>query len=359
MRLKISDLQQVVEQTLQEKRAVDDFCNEIKKAFGPTVVVSEALESLVEQAHYRLDVLERTGRLGYVQFNSKSALRVANHRNPEVRRLAARLLPESSAVSFIYDKSSTVRSTAALKAPLKLIEAAMKKYPGDESLRDVFERRSLNERAESALDSAAAGPQGEDLLSDGWYEKTAHKLIQDYGRTLDTGWVPAAVNQLCSAARASNRFNIDAYKLMKKVTETLADSEEQRLKRFELHESVDSFGTHEHEFEVDVVTQLIEANLSAKEYIERANKLFSIKSASAPASLRKFSVNENRFSQILIPAVGVLPGSTFLRHVDEVALDTYVKNWNTVQSMHGNSYKLSWSPHPDSQSKFSFNLVLR
>jgi hypothetical protein len=359
MRLKISDLQQVVEQTLQEKRAVDDFCNEIKKAFGPTVVVSEALESLVEQAHYRLDVLERTGRLGYVQFNNRAALRVANHKNPEVRRLAARLLPESSSVSFIYDKNASVRSTAACSAPLKMVEAAMKKYPSDENLRDIFERRALNERADSALKAAAAGPPGEELLSDGWYEKTAHKLIQDYGRTLDTGWVPSAVNQLCSAARASNRFNIDAYKLMKKVTEVLADSEEKRLERFELKESAEYFSTSNEEFESDNVAELVEAKLSAKEYIEKANKLFSIKSAIAPASLRKFAVNENRFNQILIPTVGVLPSSRFLRHVDELALDTYVKHWNTVQSLHGNSYKLSWSPHPDSQNKFSFNLVLK
>jgi hypothetical protein len=356
MRLKLSDLQRVVEQATQEKTAVDAFCCEIKKAFGPTVMAADDLETLVEQANYRLDVLERTGRLGYISFSTSVASSVANHKNAAVRKLAVRLLPEEFSHKFINDLSPQVRATAATRVPLSVLKEAVKRRPNDVSLLDVFEIRALNERADSALEASAESPSGAEFLSDRWYEKTAHKLMQDYGRTLDTGWVPAAVNQFCSAARATNRFNVDAYKLMKKVVECLAERED---RKGSLKESIEPVSSQQEVEIVDPVQELVESGFSAKEYIKSANKIFGIVMSSVPRSLQKFQISESIDRQVVIPTIGRLPHKKPFRYLDEAALDTYVKHWNTLQTMHGNSYKLSWSPHPESQNKISFSLVLK
>jgi hypothetical protein len=357
MRLKLSDLQQVVEEATREKKAVDSFCNEIKAVFGPTVMAADDLETLVEQAHYRLDVLERTGRINYISFPTAAAVPLSNHKNAAVRRLVARLLPEEFSSQFINDKNPSVRASAAQKVSFKLLKETVRLRPNDTVLQDALELRALTERADSALEAAAESPEGSDLLSDGWYKKTAHKLIQDYGRTLDTGWVPAAVTQLCSAMRASNRFNIDAYKLMKKVVECLTEIEEERFES--LKESLQVSTVQEYKESVDPVQQLTESRCSAQEYISMANKVFNISMSSIPRSLQKFHISEGISRQVSIPTSGMLPRRGPFRYIDENALDTYVKHWNTLHSLQGNTYKLAWSPHPESQNKFSFNLVLK
>ena len=363
MRLKISDLKRVVDATVQEKKAIEAFCNEVKRVFGPTVDVSDRLETLSERANDRLDVLERTGRLGYIKFSPSVALRLSHHDNPEVRRLVARLLPESSSVGFINDVDSSVRAEAAKKAPLRMVSNAVKKYSDDYLLKEVFENRLLNERADSALEASAKGPKGEEFLSDWWYQKTAKKLFQDYyHKGLDTGWIPNAVKQVVIGNRSSNRFNIDSQKLMKAVVEMIADREEQRLEELQLKESRDLSAQtdfHMSSETVDPIDELLEGNTSAQEYLRKANQIFSIKESIVPPAIKKYALGEGKAVPTNVPMVGFLPHKSVPRYNDEVALDTYVKHWNSVQSLRGEPYKLAWSPHPDALNKISFKLELK
>lgn len=361
MRLKISDLKRVVDATVQEKKAIEAFCNEIKRVFGPTVDVSDNVEILSERANDRLDVLERTGRIGYIKFSPKIAISLSRHDNPEVRRLVARLLPESSSISFINDEDSSVRVEAAKKAPIRMLSEVVKKYEDDFSLKAIFENRLLNERADSALDAAAKGPLGEEFLSDWWYEKTAKKLFQDYyHRGLDTGWVPNAVKQVVIGNRSSNRINVDPQKLMKAVVEMIATREEEKLEELQLKES----NSRATQFRMasdakDPVEELLEHSSSAQEYLKRANQVFCVKESTIPPGIRKYALGEGRSFSTSIPVVGFLPHKSVPRYSDEVALDTYVKHWNTVQSLKGEPYKLSWSTHPDAMNKVSFKLELK
>lgn len=362
MRLRITDLQKIVEQTIQEKQAIDNFCEEIKRAFGPTVVVSNTLESLVEQANYRLDVLERTGRASYVSFSTKIALPLSSHSDPEVRRLVVRLLPEHAAVSFIKDKDPKVRASAAKKSPLKLVENAAKVHKNDDLLQDVlFQKRLVEEK--SALDLSAQGPHDEDeFLSDWWYEKTAHQLIQDYGRTLDTTWVPGAVSQICSN-RSVNRYNVDPYKLMKVVVKILADRDSEKFDRLEnaqvvIKESSDNAFVNAAE-SADPVAELLESRLSQSEYLRRADIIFGIKYASIPPGIKKYTIGEAKIGNVEVPIVGSLPHLHSPRYMDERALDTYVSYWNSRQSLKGEPFKLSWTSHVGSQNKINFRLELK
>lgn len=363
MRLKISDLRRVVDATVQEKKATEAFCNEVKRVFGPTVDISDDIGLLSERANERLDVLERTGRLNYAKFSPQIALNLSHHEDTRVRRLVARLLPESSAVSFINDPDPLVRFEAAKKSPTKVISKALKLHENDYLLREVLEDKLLNERADSALDSAAEGPVAEEFLSDWWYQKTAKKLFQDYyHRGLDTGWVPNAVKQVVIGNRATNRFNIDPQKLMKAVVEMIADREEERLEELQLKESRNFSSRTEFYtslLESDPVEELLEINSSSQEYVQKANQVFSIKESAVPPGIKKYSVGENKSVVSAIPVVGFLPHKSGPRYSDEVALDTYVKHWNGVQSLRGEPYKLSWSPHPDALNKISFRLELK
>lgn len=361
MRLKLSDLQRVVESTVQEKQVVETFCNEIKRVFGPTVDVSNKLDVLAERANDRLDVLDRTGRTNYIKFSSKIALSLSTHPNPEVRRLIARLLPESSAVSFINDKHASVRKEAAKKAPLKMVEAAVRKYKNDHLLQEVLEEKLLSEERESALVAAASGPAGEEFFSDRWYDSMARKIIQDYYmKGLDTGWVSSAVKQAVLANRASNRHNIDPHKLMKAVVEMIADEEDAKAEKLGLNESADNSSKFILENDLqDPVQHLIDASTSSSEYINKANQIFNVKFSIVPPGIKKYNIGEGRASSVNIPVVAFLPHKSSPRYVDEIALDTYVKHWSSQQQLRGEPYKLSWSSHPDSQNKISFRLELK
>ena len=122
MRLKLSDLQQVVKETLQEKKHSDAFCDEIKKVFGPSVIVGNTLGSLVEAANEHLDVLEYKGHLDTVHFSDKVALGMVNHESADVRKFVARILPESVASSLLLDRNASVRIAAAKKSSAKMIK---------------------------------------------------------------------------------------------------------------------------------------------------------------------------------------------------------------------------------------------
>lgn len=340
MRLKITDLQRVVKEAVQEKKAEAEFCNEIKVAFGPTVVVSDKLEQLAEQANYRLDVLERTGRREYIKFSPDLALEMAGHKTPVVRKLVARLLPESMVGKLAFDKDPSVRFAALSRSSASVVREATQKYPSDYEIKGLYQSKILLEREDSALKSTAKSPPGEQFMSDGWYERTARKLVQDYGRTLDTGWVPNAVNQLCMSMRSVNRFNVDPYKLLKTVVEVISDAEEDRLEKLDLNESVSEPYRNVDE-DVDPVVSLVESRLSSAEYIKKAESVFNV----------KLSTNESK-----LPSFAVLPHGSSPRFVDEQALDVYVKHWNTRLSLNGKPYSLSWSPSLSQSSRIQFRV---
>jgi hypothetical protein len=360
MRLKLSDLQRVVKQTLQEKKHVDAFCDEIKKTFGPSVIVRDDLKSLVETANERLDVIEYQGRLNTVKFPRLLALGMANHESAEVRKFVARVLPENAAVSMLFDSDESVRLAAAKKAPLKMVKKASQAFPKDIGLKDIVEHRTLFEAAGavSALE-ASAKHADEDMLSDAWYEDVARKLIQDYGRTLDTTWKTPAVKQYCSSVRATTRLPVDAGKLMEKMDEILKSFDDARSKDLGLKESIDHRGSFVmvEDFE-DPVDLLLDESLSPQEYLNKCDVIFGIKYASLPPAIMKYKINEG-LSINKIPVSCKLPHLNAPRRIDEIALDTFVKNWNDKQRMAGEPFKLNWDLHPDSANKITFKLELK
>jgi hypothetical protein len=350
MRLKLSDLQKVVKETLQEKQYSEAFCNEIKRVFGPAVVVNDNLESLVEAANERLDIMEYTGR-GSVNFSRKIALCMSSHESPEVRKFVARVLPENASTTLLFDPVAGVRLAAAKKAKREVLEEAVKKFSKDVALNDLFEEKKKEKV--SALDGAVHH-ENEDMLSDDWYESVARKLIQDYSRTLDTTWQSSAVKQFCSSTRASTRLQIDPSKLMDKMSELLKKHDEARQEYLEIKEGVEFQDANSN----DPIEDMMNENLSPQLFIDRCNLIFEIRYAEIPSSIMKFKIEEG-LNVKKIPVSCTLPHKGAPRRIDEVALDAYTKRWNEKQKMNGEPFKISWAPHPDSIDKITFKMELK
>jgi len=350
MRLKLSDLQKVVKETLQEKSHTEAFCNEIKKVFGPSVVVNDNLESLVEAANERLDVIEYVGR-ETVNFSRKVALAMSTHESPEVRKLVARVLPENASTILLFDPAANVRLAAAKKAKKEVLEEAVKKFPKDSALQDLFEEKKKEKV--SAVE-AAAGHDNEDMLSDDWYEGVARKLIQDYARSLDTTWQTSAVKQFCSSVRSSTRIPVDPIKLMDKMSELLKKHDDAREEYLELKENA--------QFQMiisqDLVDDMMCESLSPQLFIERCNDVFNIKYSELPRAIMKFKIEEGTKAR-KIPISCTLPHGKAPRRIDELALDSYVKHWNDKQKLNGEPFVVRWSPHPDSANKITFKVELK
>lgn len=354
MHLKLSDLQQVVKETLQEKKQNDAFCNEIKRVFGPSVVVEDNLKSLVETANEHLDVLEYKGHLDTVHFSDKVALGMVNHKSAEVRKFVARILPESVVSSLLLDRNASVRIAAAKKSSAKMIKEALRKFPNDVALNDLFEEKKKDKV--SALEAAAVS-KDEDMLSEEWYDGVARKLIQDYGRTLDTTWKTSAVKQFCSSARATTRLPVDSAKLMKKMNDLISSYETNRAKELGINESLQRLIV-ESENDQDPVDDLIGENLSPKEFIDRCNNVFNVRYATLPPGIMKYKIQEG-MSLNKIPVSCMLPHNSSPRRIDEIALDTFVDHWNDKQKMMGEPFKLRWDNHPEAMNKITFKVELK
>lgn len=358
MRLKLSDLQKVVRETLLEKERNEVFSEEIKKVFGPSVIIKDDLASLAESANERLDVLEYKGQLNTINFSQKIAKDMANHEMVDVRKLAARLLPESLSSSLLFDKSEKVRFAASKNASINALKVALKKFPNDVIIREALESRRLME-SENALEAAATEKHA-DMLSDEWYTGVARKLIQDYGRTLDTTWKNSAVKTFCSSVRATTRLPVDSQKLMEKLTELLDEYEEKRAEELglSLKEGLENLKNLDLEDDIDLVQETVNEGLTPQGFIDRCCDIFGVKFAVLPPSIMKYKIREG-LSLKKIPVSCTLPHGGSIRRIDEVALDSFVRYWNDKQKMNGEPFKLTWNQHPDSQDKISFNLELK
>lgn len=377
MRLKLRELQQIVNQTLSEEKAVDVLREEISRVLGPAVVTNVRLEELAESANDRIDVMERTGKSGHLDFKPSILLKFANNQNAEVRRLAARLLPEQFLERFKNDKDISVRHTVAKRLPLQIVKEMFQKTPGDDELNYIFQQRiseagipqpkkqdpHLHMHVKKLGDAVKQqhGPE----LSDQWYATTAQKAMMDYNHNMEGKWDEAWVYRYCASVKATSGVEIDANKLWSAIQDRLKEKDDLVLARFGLKEVAQrlregiSEEIHTYVESKDAVQELLEANLSHAEYVKKAQVIFCVKESIMPASLRKYRMAEGYNGDVMIPCIGKTPGSRALTHLDEIALDIYVKNWNGQQTMRGEPIKINWSPSPSNQGAVSFNVELK
>jgi len=393
MRLNLTELQRVVERTIDEERAVDALKGEIRRVLGPVVITEGRLEHVVAEANDRLDVLHRTGRDGQLDFLSNITTTFIDHKHPEVRRFAARIIPERFLPKMVTDKDAAVRAAVAMRVPMPAVREMMKRFKHDDQLRAIYRQRK-QALHEAGISPPKAEPLGHDPvdgaermgdvartaegpeLSDAWYDEQARLFIHDYARAeandqharlLDRGWASLVVRRFCASTKATAHVEIDAEKLLKHVNDLMEEKDDRTLERDAMKETLAWLGAQDinesalpefHEI-IDPVRALLEANLSQEQYVAEALKLFNVKRSELPKGIRKYCLGEANLRVTLVPCLGSLPHQHGFRAVDERALDKFCESWNDGQALVGEPFVLNWGPHQGDASKVNFTVTLK
>lgn len=379
MSLRFNRLQLVVKEEVKREKSQRMLRDELFRVLGAPIMVSESSEEVFRAANDRLDVLEATGRFPRSdKFKHSILLEAASNGSAEVRKLAARLLPERHAKKFLNDSESTVRCAAAQHVSMSLLDEAHKRFPNDDQLTTVIKSRRLAEAGlpapevddepfdmygEERLEAAKQQP-GDDL-SKNWYKRLAADLCKKYGTNLEGQWEEIAAT-VHANAHASFGTKVDRDQLLQAIYDRLEEREEavldegflrrtaSRLRSEELNESFMPIIPED----VDAVTKLLESHGGSTQYIVNFESLFNVRKSTIPANIRKHRLDESQVGTTETPVLADVPGGSFTPVVEK-ALDSYVKHWNTRQAIVGEPYRLSWSPHPSDTSLVGFALELK
>jgi hypothetical protein len=374
MSLKLNELQKVVKNVVKKEKNIDILRSEIVRTLGPTILVSRGLERMAESANERLDILEAMDR-PFEKIRPALLLKFVDSDSPEVRKLVARLIPESFLKVFMKDSDAGVRAATARRLSSQFVSEMVRRFPYDDTLRDIAKNKRLLEAGvpdpeidDEEFDMYGMEPIGEFFgyeypdLSDAWYDTMALKILNMYGRNIEEQWEEATVHRYVDSV-ASMGVDVDRQKLLDAVNDLLekrADAvlEENSLssfaKKLRLEDTTAMPVISE---SVDPAKQMITAGYTTSEYIKNFENLFLVRHATVVNPAYKTLREGNE--RVTHPISARIPGSSF-RNVDERALDTYVNAWNTRESiLNKPHYRLQWSPDPENISMVNFYLELK
>jgi len=386
MRLKLNELQKLVKKTIDDEKVAVALKEEIARVLGPAVITEGKLHDVVASANDRLDVLDRTGRTGSLVWESKVTSLWINYSNPEIRKFAARVCPEKYLDQLGGDKNPSVRAAAASRMSLNSIREMIKRFPADDQLRSIFRQKKLTE---AGLTKPETRPLGSDPvdgkermgdlartqpgpeLSEAWYKSHASKFLHDYGQNIEYAWEETAVHRFCSSVKATSGVEIDEGKLLETIKKLIEEKEDRAMERDSLKETLKWLeGQEEIERlqegvlpdlseDVDAVRDLVQSNLAGEQYLEAAAKVFKVQESMLPLGIRKYRLGEGNARQTMVPCIGMLPGTTGFRAIDERALDIFCEHWSRRQQLAGEPLRLEWSTHPTDMNKISFSCILK
>lgn len=390
MQLKLEELQKIVKSTVDEEKKSLTLKTEVSKAIGCKVVTTHGLSIMAESANQQLDIFERTGK-SIPTVKASTLLRHVDSRSSEVRKLVARLLPESYAKNMMFDADADVRSVLAQRLSLNLVSKMTKKFPQDDNIFAIYKSRKIQEAKKKAesdeFDIYGEKPIGsayDDLehpgFTDEWYNTLAHKIINGptaYGNNLEGNWEEKTVSNICNSYR-SQGLEIDHEKLLKAVYDHMDIRDDAAIKASQARSGLSSSSVDESFFkglankfrleenrnvavmpiiseEIDSVQQLVAAKYSSKAYIQKFENLFCVKKEPVQNVAKRLHMNEG-YSKVIAPTRAAVPGGN-LRSLDEQALNTYVKSWNSQRQLMNQPYKISWSPLTNSDVLFHLEAV--
>ena len=379
MRLRLNDLQREASRTIRTRTQHDRFRSELIRVLGPPVALPGGINEVAYAADEQLDLLESTGRLvPREEFRLSVLAEAANSELDVVRKLAARLLPTKSTARLLYDPSSPVRCAAANRLPHSAVKEAAKRYPYDDQLHEVMRRKSerMTEAPKKAMDvpfDVYGRPVPEVVkqkpdadLPESWYYRLAHTLCSHYGTNLEGNWEETLATRVAASHYATSGVKLDRDMLLKAIHDCIEEREAAVMgegsiapfaRRLRNESRLDEAVMPVIEESLDPVEELLESRLSSVEYLAKADRLFKVSKSVIPAGVKKYIVGEGRMNHTTVPVKGTIPGS--LTAKVERALDVYVEHWNREQSLVGEPYKLSWTPHPMAPNLVGFNVVLK
>lgn len=382
MNLGLKQLQHVVTDVMKEEKVMRAFVSELKNNLGPGVMVSSKLKDIATAANEQMDILEASGhRVDRSKFKTSILLEAANSPIPQVRKLAARLLPAKFSSKMVFDSVSSVRCAAARNAPVGLVREAAEKFPKDYQLQSIAQRlvkeaglptpstteEEFDIYGEKPLGSAfKSHPQYEgNDFPDTWYQRMAKKLCSEYGGNLEGNWEELIASNFCSHYFTLSRVVVDRDKLLDAIYDCIEERENRvveeghgapitaHLNEKVMKEAFMPIVEDRH----DPVVDLLQSKTTSAEYVSKAESLFEIRKSILPPGIKKYRVSEGRRDEVLVPVNGKIPGGFNAK--SEQALDRYVDAWNKQQALRGEPYQLSWTPHPVSIDMVGFHLQLK
>jgi len=372
MGLRLNELQKVVKNVVKNERNIDSLRGEIVRTLGPTILVSRGLEKMAESANDRLDILEATNR-SYEKIRPALLLKFIDSTSSEVRKLVARLLPESFLKPLMSDSDSAVRAATARRLSTKLVSEMVRRFPQDDTLRQIMKTKRLVEAGISTpdindeeFDMYGLEPMGGVFgdvdypdLSDVWYDTTAIKIVNTYGRSIEEQWEEATVHQYVDSM-ASTGVEVDRQKLLDAVYDLLEKRADTVLEESSLASIAARCRLAATEVmptiseTIDPVKALLDNRHSFGEYIKKFEEVFSVKFTASINPASKIMMESP--TRIKHPTSATTTTST-IRSIDEQAIDAYVKAWNVKNHVKGETYyRLTWSPADDRLVNFHLEL---
>jgi hypothetical protein len=375
MHLKLEKLQKIVKNAIKDEKRGDLLKEEITRVVGPVVVTTVDLRLMAETANKHLDVLMKSGKR-INPAKTSILLKFIDSSESEVRRLVARLLPESFVKRMMFDTSRSVRLAVAERLTSGLVFEMVKKWPSDDQLASTYRQKKLYEQGlpspklnDEEFDINGEEPLGDTAMyddhpgmTDAWYDSLARKLVNQCGSTIESNWEEKLVDAYVNGHK-SQGYEIDSQKLLDAVYDHLSSRDKKSLEENTLQKIVANLREEELmntdvmpviNESIDVVDSLVKSNVSPAEYIQKFESVFSVTKTAVPNIGRKQGINEN-FARVIVPSNAMLPVSSF-RSVDEKAIDLYVGSWNRQRQLRNQPYRLSWSPN--GKNKISFHLGL-
>jgi len=384
MHLKLKELQQVAKKTIKEEQKYATIREEFFRVFGPPVMVSKNCDRVAEAVNEQLDLSEafrREVQRGSVKTSVLIEASISN--SAALRKVAARLLPEKMVVRLLEDPSSSVRCAAAKRLPYEAIRESIKKFPNDDQLLTIARQKKLQEaglpdpeEVDEPFDMYGEEPLGDSVkthksdkdLPDTWYKRLAHKICSDYGGNLEGNWEETIATRIVASHYSTTGVKLDRDKLLNSIYDCIKEREDEVLgegslraiaRRLMKESYLDSSVMPIVEEDVrDPVVDLLESNYSTAQYVDEAERLFSVKKSSVPSGIKKYRLGEGSHVETLVPVNGKIPGGS-MTSVVEQALDRYVDSWNKRQALAGEPYRLSWGPHGSGINMVGFNLELK
>lgn len=355
MNIKLQQLKDVVVRAKENEKFSIALKEEVTRVTNAAVLVEERdLGDICDEALDHLSTNQRFGRESG-KIKTSVLLKMVEHTDSRVRRLAARMLPEGQLYRLVSDVNYAVRYEVANRVTITELKNMIRRHPSDDGLQTIYKNRIAEAKEDGMLWSsgkklgAIAKQNEEPLLSDGWYQNLANIIYNDIGRSINNNPMYNMARQFAQHSKASFGVDINVDKLVDALTDVIEAHEDAVVDRSGLKEAVNHL--NELSFlqetiiwtpaDLDSVEDLLESRVSGNEYIERAEQIFSIQLEGPNRSQTKLLLREGIDTIDNVPVTGILQVET-IRAIDEKALDRYVGFWNKQQILEGNTLRLGW-----------------
>lgn len=345
MHLRHSQLRSVAIEAVKNEKIARELRDELFEVLGAPIMISQSPQQVFRAANDYLDTLASSGKTQHIRaFDTSILLEASRQNSVDMRKLAARLLPQRHVSKLAYDSDPGVRLAAARRIQTKMLSEVIKRYPSDDALRAELKTRRLTEAGlkqpkivDEPFDMYGDEPIGKQEVddsdqSDFWYKKMAADICKRYGNNIEGNWEEVAA-KIHAAAPKTFGLTIDRGKLLKAIYDCIAERETAVL-----GESFIPVIPEQNELE-----KLAEGKLPPQQYIEAFESLFNVKKSQLPPAIRKHRIKESR-AATHFPTLATVPGGS-INSLTERLLDCYVQRWNDRQKISGEPFRIKWNPH--------------